>query len=352
MSPLLSVVRAIFQSREMVIFGVLILEILAFAAIDARHPGEAHFVSVDALLGAAQGVSLIGIAAVGTSLVIISGGIDLSPGAVYGLCGVVFMLAMVHHVPPLAAALLAGGAGLIFGLVNGSAVAFCRIPPFIATLGTLGIARGLAYLLTNGEELPSADLPLPDSGSRLLDVLDTHFFKQAGQIGITLGFVTMVALAALFTVWLQWTRAGRYVMAVGGSEEVARFAGVRVGATKLMVYVIASGLAAVTGLFYVSRYDGINSGVGPGDELNIIAAAVVGGVSLAGGKGSPAGAVIGAVIIKVLNDGLVFNEVPQAGAQIAVGIFIICAVLIDRLLQTVRGRAAARAPRRQQNGSQ
>jgi ribose/xylose/arabinose/galactoside ABC-type transport system permease subunit len=184
-----------------------------------------------------------------------------------------------------------------------------------------------------------------------LSVLDTHFFQHPGFIGINVGFVTMLVLAVVFTIWLQCTRAGRYVSAVGGSEDVARFAGVNVTSTKLLVYVIAAALASVSGLFYVARYAGINSGVGPGDELNIIAAAVVGGVSLSGGKGSPAGAVIGAIIIKVLNDGLIFNEVPQAGAQIAVGIFIIAAVLIDRLLQTMRWRAAARAPRRQQHES-
>jgi ribose transport system permease protein len=300
-------------------------------------------VSLDSLLGAVRGVSLIGIAAIGASLVIISGGIDLSPGAVYGLAGVVFVLMLTGHVAPPIAALAALGTGLVCGLINGAAVAWLKIPPFIVTLGMLGIARGLAFLLTNGEQLPSDTRPMPDAGNALLTVLDTHFFKHPGFIGINVGFIAMIVLAGLFAFWLQASRAGRYITAVGGSEEAARFAGVAVARTKALVYGIAGLMAGLTGVFYVARYGGINSGVGPGEELNIIAASVVGGVSLTGGKGSPVGAVIGAIIIKVLNDGLVFNDVPQAGAQIAVGVFIIAAVLVDRLLH-VLGERASRFP--------
>jgi ribose/xylose/arabinose/galactoside ABC-type transport system permease subunit len=342
--------RQVFHSRELVILGVLLLEILIFAGIDTRHPGESHFISLDSLLGAVRGVSLIGIAAIGASLVIISGGIDLSPGAVYGLAGVVFVLMLTGHASPAAAVAAALGTGLVCGLVNGAAVAWLKIPPFIVTLGMLGIARGLAFLLTGGEQLPSSAKPMTQSGNDLLTALDTHFFKHPDFIGINVGFVVMVVLAVLFAFWLQSSRSGRYLTAVGGSEEAARFAGVDVGRTKTLVYVLAGMLASLTGIFYVARYGGINSGVGPGEELNIIAASVVGGVSLTGGKGSPLGAIIGAIIIKILNDGLVFNEVPQAGAQIAVGVFIIAAVLVDRLLHILGDRASRlstnRFPRR------
>jgi ribose/xylose/arabinose/galactoside ABC-type transport system permease subunit len=344
-TPRSSRLRRLFGSREMVILGVFLLELLAFALVDARHPGQTHFVSLEPLLGAARGVSLIGIAAVGASMVIISGGIDLSPGAVYGLSGVVFVLLLTGHVPPPLALLGGVGAGLSFGLFNGAAIAWLKIPPFIVTLGTLGIAGGLAFLLTNGELLPSADHPMPDQAGRFLDALDTHFFRHPGFIGINVGFVVMLLLAIWFTFWLQATRSGRYIVAIGGNEEAARYAGVRVEANKTLTYALAGILASLSGIFYVARYGGINSGVGPGEELNIIAASVVGGVSLTGGKGSPLGAIIGALIIKVLNDGLIFNEVPQAGAKIAVGVFIIAAVMVDRLLQGIGERAGLKQRR-------
>jgi len=336
-----SLLQSVFQSRELVILGVLVLEILIFAAIDARNPGGAHFVSPNSLLGSARSVALIGIAAVGASMVIVSGGIDLSPGAVYGLSGVTFVLLLAHPFSPWIAILGAIAVGVGFGAINGSAIAFFRIPPFIVTLGTLGIARGLAFLVSGGQQLPSTTNPLDDAANNLLNTLDTHFFHKPGFIGINVGFIAMIALAIVFSIWLQSTRSGRYIVAIGGSEQVARFAGVKVETTKVLVYVLAGLLASFSGIFYVARYGGISSSQGPGDELNIIAAAVVGGVSLTGGKGSPLGAIVGALIIQVLNDGLVFNEVPQAGAQIAVGVFIILAVLIDRLVNSLRSRRTA-----------
>lgn len=330
--------KKLMSNRELFILIVFLLEILIFALIDMRHAGQTHFISMENLLGAARGVSLIGIAAVGASLVILTGGIDLSSGAVYGISGVVFVLLLTGHVAPVLALLGALATGVLFGFMNGSVIAYLRIPPFIVTLGTLGIARGLAYLLTNGEQLPSSNKPMPDAAASFLSVLDHHFFKSPGFIGINLGFIAMIILAVWFTFWLYATATGRYIVAIGGSEDAARFAGVKVPFNKTLVYMLAGALAAFSGVFYAARYGGINSGVGPGEELNIIAASVVGGVSLNGGKGTPIGAIIGALIIKILNDGLVFNEVPQAGAQIAVGIFIIAAVLIDRILQKISER--------------
>jgi len=333
--PAFYLVRKAFQPREMVILGVLLLEIVAFGLKDVR------FITVDNLLAAARFVSLIGIAAIGTSMVIISGGIDLSCGAIYGLSGVVMAVLMTHSPHPWPGWLSVIGAmavGTGFGLFNGVAIAYLRVPPFIVTLGTLSIAAGTAFLITGGQHLPSGDHPLPAAGAEFLRRLDAHYFAHPGFVGINLAFVVLLVLAVVAAFVLVGTPFGRYVHAIGGSETAARYAGVPVERVKVAVYTLAGALASLSGIFYVARFKGINSGVGPGEELDIIAAAVVGGVSLSGGRGSPIGAVIGALIIKILRDGLVFNEVPQAGAKIAIGLFIVLAVLLDRLLKGA-GRA-------------
>jgi len=338
-APRLYVLRQVFQPRELIILAVLLLEILIFWRINPR------FTSANEFLSAARFVSLTGIAAVGASMVIIVGGIDLSPGSLYGLAGVVMAyLLAVNHASPIIAILAALATGAAFGLVNGAAVAYMGIPPFIVTLGTYSICNGVAQWITNGQNLPSEGHPFTTGGQNALNLIDYAFGARAGYPGISLGLVVMLVLAICGAFFLVATRTGRYIHAIGGSEQAARHAGVKVRTVKLLVYMIAGMLAAISGIFYVARYGGINSGVGPGAELDIIAAAVVGGVSLQGGKGSPIGAIIGAYIITLLRDGLVFNNVPDAGAKIAVGTFIILAVVIDKALKSLSG-VKVRAPR-------
>jgi ribose transport system permease protein len=338
-APFLFLLRQVFAPRDLLILGVLLLELLVFSVADRTlRAGQPPFVTAESLLLSARYVSIIGIAAVGISLVILTRGIDLSVGAVYGLCGAVFVALMVRPGAPVAAplaALVALAIGLGIGVLNGALIAYLRVPAFIVTLGVLGIARGVSFLVTNGEQLPSATRTLPDASAAWLRALDVRFFQNTG-LPLALSFLVMLALALLVAFLLVATPWGRHVVAVGGNEEAARFAGVRVERTLLSVYAVTGVCAALSGIFYVARYKGINAAVGPGEELAIIAACVVGGVSLAGGKGSPLGAVIGALIVKVLNDGLVFYQVPQAGAQIAVGAFIVVAALIDLALKRLR----------------
>ncbi len=335
--PRFYLLRRVFRPRELIIVGVFILELFAFWLAGPR------FVSATNMLDAARFGSLVGIAAVGTSMVIILGGIDLSCGALYGLCGCVMALLMSHPVHPVnawAAAFCALLVGLAFGLLNGACVGYVGIPPFIVTLGTMSMSSGLAMLLTHAEHLPSSLRPFSAAGKAALLKLDTHFFRHEGFSGIHLSVVVMIVVAVLAAFFLVGTRWGRYVHAIGSGEEAARHAGIRVPRIKLFTYAAAGGLAAISGIFYVARFKGINSGVGLGDELNIIAAAVVGGVSLTGGRGSPLGAIVGAMIVKILRDGLVFHEVPESGAKIAVGAFIILAVLVDLILKRLSARRA------------
>jgi ribose transport system permease protein len=340
--PRFYLLSRVFQMRELVILGVLVLEIVLFGLKNPR------FVTAENLFAAARYVSIVGIAAIGASLVIISGGIDLSSGAVYGLCGVFAAWLMTdpsHPVPAPVAVLLAISLGLGFGFLNGAAVAFLRIPPFIVTLGSLSIAAGLAFRITDGEHLPTSQRPFTEATRLWLERIDTHFLASAGFAGVNLGFVAMMVIAFAVAFFLNGTPLGRHIHALGGNEEAARHAGIRVIRVKVIVYTLASGLAALSGIFYLARYKGINSGVGPGRELDIIAAAVVGGVSLSGGRGSPIGAIVGALIIQILRNGLVFNDAKQADAQIAIGAFIVLAVFLDRAAPVLWHRVRRRVSR-------
>ncbi|MCA1595774.1 MAG: ABC transporter permease, partial [Chloroflexi bacterium] len=174
-----------------------------------------------------------------------------------------------------------------------------------------------------------------------LDLLRFQIGAHGSAQGIAVSMIVMIGLAIIAAFFLVATPTGRYIHAIGGNEQAARHAGIRVPRVKVTVYALAGLLASVSGIFYVAQYGSMNSGVGPGQELDIIAAAVVGGVSLQGGKGSPIGAIIGAYIITMLRDGLVFNNVPDAGARVAVGAFIILAVVIDRALKGLDGMRLA-----------
>jgi ribose transport system permease protein len=210
-------------------------------------------------------------------------------------------------------------------------VAFLGIPPFIATLGMMSITIGMAFLFTNGAQVPRAETPFHPDVQQLRDVLGWKYPPGFSSV-VSTGFLVMVTLALLAAFFLHTSPHGRRLMALGGSEEAARHAGVRIARIKLFVYVASSLTAGIAGLFYVAYYGGANSDVGRGMELSIIAAAVVGGVSLSGGKGSPLGALVGALIVQLLGAGMVFMGYPQAHSQVAQGVFIILAIVVDRLI--------------------
>jgi ribose transport system permease protein len=339
--PPLYLLRKIFQPRELVILGVLALELAIFAVLSqALTDNHRQFVTLPNIMGEAKAVSIIAIGAVGTSLVILTGGIDLSVGTTLGLTAVSASLlfsAPGLSLPVPVLALLALLIPLLVGLVNGSVISYLQIPPFIVTLGMMSVTNGLAFLLTNGANVPSVEKPFHPDVRGLLDLMA---WPRGLDSVMSTGVIAMVLLALAAGFFLHATPLGRHLLALGGSEEAARHAGVRVARVKLFAYVLSALTAGIAGLFHVAYYGGANSGVGPGKELSIIAAAVVGGVSLTGGKGSPLGAVIGALIVQLLDAGMVFMGYPKANSQIAQGIFIILAIVMDRLLARAGGAVA------------
>jgi len=315
-------VKKVWQVRELSTVAILGLEVAFFAWY--LRPGGARphpfFNPANALL-ILKYSSIYGIAAVGAAIVIISGGVDLSPGAVIALAGVVAGQRFVAAQWPLAASVATGLAvGAAAGAMNALLVVVARLPPFIATLGVMGIARGTAFIITEGRYFDvSAYVPA-----------DWHV------IGIPLDWIApvlMIALALLFQLLMTRFQWGRAVFAVGGNETAALFSGVAIGAVKASVYVIAGSLAALSGVALTVVQGQGKADLATGYELDIIASAVVGGASLSGGRGSVVGAVLGTLIFGVLRNAL--PQIPGATFydRLIVGLVVIGVVVMDQLLR-------------------
>jgi ribose transport system permease protein len=266
---------------------------------------------------------------IGMTLIILSGGIDLSVGAVLALAGAVAAGVLKNGIAlPLFDTLVqftvvgAVVAGLVVGLAlgwfNGFMITRFRIPPFVATLGMFSIARGLTMLWTGG-------FPITDLGDGF-GYMGTGVF-----VGVPMPVWITLALVALFVVVTRKTRFGRYLYAVGGNERAARLTGLRVNRIKIWVYTLGGGLAGVAGLLVTARLDSAQPNAGLGYELDSIAAVVIGGTSLSGGRGSVMGTVLGCLIIGVLNNGLFLLNVSPFWQQVVKGGVILVAVAIDKM---------------------
>jgi ribose transport system permease protein len=277
-----------------------------------------------------QDASFVGIAAIGACIVIISGGVDLSSGSVMSLAAVTLgYLYQVRSLPGPLALLLAVLAGGAVGGANGLLVGKLRLPPFIATLGFLSIARGAAYWVSGG---PSIPVNWRSSSFFAFPLMGEH----TAWVMLALGVATAVLLARF-----SW---GRYVYAVGGNEEAARFSGLRVDWIKVGIYAAAGLFSGVAGSAMALRYGSSYVTIAGGYELRIIAACAIGGVSFSGGEGSVVGALLGAVTLQVLENLLLHLRVQPEYVEIAYGSAIILAVSIDlhgRALGKWLGRKSA-----------
>lgn len=298
-------------------------------------------------------VSINAILALGLVFVIITAGIDLSVGSVVGLAGVVAAAALTWAAAPLGpagAAALATLAGLVVGAaagaLNGSVVAWLKVAPFIVTLATMTVARGMARLITGGIPIGFPDAGDPHFAERVA-ALDALHRLGGGRIplpflptGFPVSALVMLVLIAVGAFVLGRMRFGRYVFAVGGNEEASRLSGVPVNRIKLLVYVIAGACAGLAAVLMVGQLRSGGPDAGLMYELNAIAAAVIGGTSLFGGVGSAWGALGGALLIGVLNNALDLLGVQAFWQEIAKGVIILLAVLFD---VWVKKKGAARA---------
>ena len=301
------------------------------------------FLNAQNLIQLAKDTSFTAIMAVGITFVIIAGGIDLSVGALYALASVLGALALhalgpdgsYPATPPWLAVLCGVGicvlVGMAGGLANGGMMVLLRVHPFIITLGTMAVYRGIAFVATGGQSIGGFPAALRDLAR-----------WEVG--GLSLGPLALLLVVTLVgAVLLARSATGRRIYAVGGNELAARYSGVRVERIKLGVFIgagLTAGLAAALALGY---YGAASSSDGQGYELNVIAAAVVGGASLSGGKGTILGAVLGAVIIQLIASGIVILGIDQNYSQIIVGAVVIVAVVLDRLQQWWAARRLLRA---------
>ena len=294
--------------------GGLIVLLVLFGALTLFSD---QFLTGDNMANLARQVAVFGIIAVGQLLIILTAGIDLSVGSVLGLTGCITAELLVHGtgIPVAIVGGLAAGAAI--GVFNGVLVAYGKLPPFIVTLGMLGIARGAVLVLTDASTVQ----PLPDSFG---EIANGNFIGLPNLLWL---FVVVVVITAFV---LRRTVFGRYIYAVGSNPESARLAGVPVTRVLVAVYMIGGLLAAVGGILFASR---LNAGIptaGTGYELNAIAACVIGGASLFGAKGGAYGAAAGALIVGTLNNGGNLLEINSFYLQIIIGGLILIAVAFDQ----------------------
>lgn len=297
-----------------------------------------------------SGYSFVAILAMGQAFPLLVRGIDLSIGAIVGVVGmVVFDLSLIFGMPGYLILPLALLTGLVLGAINGLLVVYLRLQPFIATLATLAAYRGLTYSISGRQLVPGlTTTPITDRWivgiEEYFDVGSwlglTQFFKTPW---IPLSFFIMLLVFVVLQTLLLATRFGRDTYAVGGNHEGARLAGINVNRIVISAYSISGLCAAITALIMVARFTTSTEALGLGMELTAIAAAVIGGVSLAGGIGSVFGPVIGAFLLGVVLLGLTLQGVPQFVQQIITGTILLAAVGYDRLLLLRRQRRLAGA---------
>jgi ribose transport system permease protein len=305
--------------QRLLAFGALIVIIVFFSLASPQ------FFQFDNFVGILIATSVVGVLALGQTFVIITGGIDLSVGTVMTLAAVMTGVVITNLGLPLPVGIVAGIlTGGLMGLVNGILIARFRLPPFIATLGTLNVARGLALVI---------------SGLAPIYFTNTPEFNQAvmGSLlgGVIPGFtipnivLVMFGAALIAAFILSRTILGRYTYALGSNEEAARLSGVNTAAWKAGVYTLCGLFAGLAGVLIGARVNSAQPSLGFGYELDAIAAVVIGGTSLSGGEGSILGTIIGAFIISTLTNGLRIMSVPQEWQTVVTGVVVILAVYVD-----------------------
>lgn len=305
--------------QRLLAFGALIVIVIFFSL------ASPNFLQFDNFVGILLATAVVGVLALGATFVIISGGIDLSVGTVMTLAAVITGVLITNMHLPVVVGIIGGVAvGGLAGLANGILIARFKIPPFIATLGTLNVAKGLALVISGLTPIYFSSTPEFNEGA---------MGSVIGGIlpGLAIPNIVLVLFGAALVASLLLTKTvlGRYTFAIGSNEEAARLSGVNVNAWKAAVYVIGGLFAGLGGVLIAARLNSAQPSLGFGYELDAIAAAVIGGTSLAGGEGSILGTVIGAFIISTLTNGLRILSVPQEWQTVVTGGIVILAVYLD-----------------------
>ena len=306
LSGLLDLIRG---RRESAVFITLVLIFIGLSIYSE------FFLTARNLANVARQISVVGIVSLGQALVIIAGGIDLSVGSIIGLSAVLAALCTAAFGSPLLGIVAALAAGTAVGLVNGLLITKVKITPFITTLGTLSVARGAALLVTNGSPV------------RFNNWAAWLGYGKVGALPVQ--FILLIALSVVVWFFAARTRWGRNIYAVGDNARASRLAGVNVRATRTIVFVICGCLAGLGGLLLAGMLTNANPSLGLGYELDVIAAVILGGVAMSGGRGSIPGVVIGAALMGLLRNAFVLLNVSGYWQTIAIGLVLILAVGAD-----------------------
>ncbi|WP_239741084.1 ribose ABC transporter permease [Mammaliicoccus sp. M-M45] len=277
------------------------------------------FLDLSNLLNLLRQVSINGLIAFGMTFVILTGGIDLSVGSILALSSAFTAILITSGLNPIVALIVGVLGGFLLGVFNGILVTFGSMAPFIATLATMTIFRGLTLVVTDGNPITSLG--------------DSYMFQLFGKgyfFGIPVPAVTMIIVFIVLAIILQKTTFGRHTYAIGGNEVASKISGIKVNRVKILIYGISGLMSALAGAILTSRLNSAQPTAGTSYELDAIAAVVLGGTSLTGGKGRIVGTLIGVLIIGVLNNGLNLLGVSSFYQQVVKGIVILIAVLIDR----------------------
>jgi ribose transport system permease protein len=276
-----------------------------------------YFLTVGNLSSVIRQTTVITIIAIGMTMIMAAGGIDLSVGSIVGMTGVFAAMIVAGHRPTSVALAGAVLAGTLCGLINGTAITYLRIPPFIATLGTLGIFRGLTLIITNG--IPVVSL------TRDFGVIATG--NILSLVPVPLVFLLVTAFLAQFI--LKYTKLGRYIYAIGSNPEAARCSGIQIGRYTVIIYALGGALTGLAGMIEAARLVTGQPTAGEGYELRVIAAVVIGGGSLNGGQGAVAGTIVGAFIMGLLSNGCNLLGISPFLQQVIIGAVIVLAVTLD-----------------------
>ena len=307
--------KQLFKGANASTITILLIFVIMCVALTIVKPAFTDFTN---LMNVARAFSAYAIAGLGVSMVIMLGGIDISICAIYGLAGVVAALAIKGGVPAFPAIVLGLLSGVACGAFNAVLVVYCKLPPYIATLGTQQIFRGICYITTRG-------YPISGLGEDFL------WLGQGRLLGIPIAIYAMVIIVILFAVFRNQTTTGRRIFALGGNEEATRISGVNTTRLKFLCFILSGVTAAFAGIMNASKLGVCQPTAGTGFEMDAIASVVIGGSSLSGGEGTVVGTVIGAAIIGVLRNALVLLSVDSYFQTLIIGTVIIVAVSIDQI---------------------
>ncbi|MGQ9472742.1 MAG: ABC transporter permease [Candidatus Caldatribacteriaceae bacterium] len=300
----------VLQRREFTVLGLIVILAVIFSFTTER------FLSVSNLTNLLLQLAGTAISAIGMTMIIITGGIDVSVGSMLGMSSVVAGKLLMGNAPVFLVVLSAMGIGLLMGLMNGSLVAYGKIPPIIVTLGMLNIIRSLLFQFLGGRWISG----IPPA---------IRVIGLGKWLGIPISMWMAILLILFFTYFLRSRPLGRAIYALGNNPEAARVSGVNLGLVTLFVYTLTGVLVGFAGLIYVARTGIVQTNTGVGFELEVIAAVVLGGTSILGGKGTVVGSLLGAFLVGIIKNGMVLLNVPALSEGLVIGTLILLSVVID-----------------------